>query len=43
MSLTRLWLCLAVLLPVLAAIIAPLSTVDLAYQLRAGGMWITNT
>ena len=36
MTLTRLWLCLAVLLPVLAAIIAPLSTVDLAYQLRAG-------
>ena len=36
MSLNRLWLFLAVALPVLAAVIAPLSTVDLAYQLRAG-------
>ena len=36
MSLNRLWLFLAVALPVLAAVIAPLSTVDLTYQLRAG-------
>jgi len=36
-SLNRLWLFLAVALPVLAAVLAPMSTVDLAYQLRAGG------
>lgn len=36
MSLNRLWLFLAVALPVLAAVIAPMSTVDLTYQLRAG-------
>jgi hypothetical protein len=36
MSLARLWLFLGIALPVLAAVIAPLSTVDLAYQLRAG-------
>src|SRR5262245_64299072 len=36
MSLSRLWLFLAVALPVLAAVLAPLSTVDLTYQLRAG-------
>ena len=36
MTLNRLWLFLAVALPVLAAVLAPLSTVDLAYQLRAG-------
>src|SRR6476469_872361 len=36
MSLTRLWLFLAVGLPVLAAVLAQPSTVDLAYQLRAG-------
>jgi hypothetical protein len=35
-SLTRLWLFLAVALPVLASIVASMSTVDLAYQLRAG-------
>jgi hypothetical protein len=34
---TRLWLFLAVGLPVLAAVLAPMSSVDLAYQLRAGG------
>jgi hypothetical protein len=34
---SRLWLFLAVALPVLAAILAPMSSVDLAYQLRAGG------
>ena len=34
---SRLWLFLAVALPVLAAVLAPLSSVDLAYQLRAGG------
>lgn len=36
MSLNRLWLFLAVALPVLAAVIAPMSTVDLTYHLRAG-------
>lgn len=36
MSTDRLWRSLAVLLPTLAAIIAPMSTVDLAYHLRAG-------
>lgn len=37
MSTDRLWRTLAVLLPTLAAILAPMSTVDLAYHLRAGG------
>ena len=37
MSLRALWWFLAIALPVLAALIAKLSTVDLAYQLRAGG------
>ena len=36
MSLNRLWAFLAVALPVLAALIANLSSVDLTYQLRAG-------
>ena len=36
MTLSRLWVVLAVLLPVLASLIARISTVDLAYQLRAG-------
>ena len=36
MSLRALWAFLAVALPVLASLLAPLSTVDLAYQLRAG-------
>ncbi|MGK2849999.1 MAG: hypothetical protein ACSLFN_03705 [Candidatus Limnocylindrales bacterium] len=36
MSTERLWRSLAVLLPALAAILAPMSTVDLAYHLRAG-------
>ena len=36
MTLTRLWVFLAIALPVLAAMLASLSTVDLAYQLRAG-------
>ena len=36
MTLARLWVVLAVLLPVLASLIARISTVDLAYQLRAG-------
>lgn len=36
MSFARLWLALAVLLPVLAVLIAPVSTVDLTYHLRAG-------
>ena len=37
MTLTRLWVFLAIALPVLAAMIASLSSVDLTYQLRAGG------
>ena len=36
MSLPRLWAFLAVALPVLASLLATLSTPDLAYQLRAG-------
>ena len=36
-SLNRLWLFLAVALPVLASLLAPMSTVDLTYHLRAGG------
>lgn len=36
MSLSRFWLFLAVALPVLAALLAPMSTVDLTYGLRAG-------
>ena len=36
MSLAQLWAALAILLPVLAAFIANLSSVDLAYHLRAG-------
>ena len=36
MTFSRLWAFLAVALPTLAALIASLSTVDLAYQLRAG-------
>lgn len=36
MSLRALWSFLAVALPALASLLAPLSTVDLAYQLRAG-------
>lgn len=38
MSLTRLWAFLAIGLPVLAATIASLPTVDLAYHLRAGAL-----
>lgn len=38
MSRDRLWTLLAVLLPVLGATIAPLSTVDLAYQVRLGDL-----
>jgi hypothetical protein len=34
----ELWAALAVLLPVLGSLLAPLSTVDLAYHLRAGGI-----
>ncbi len=37
MSLTRLWTFLAIALPVLAALIANVSAVDLTYHLRAGG------
>jgi len=38
MTRDRLWTLLAVLLPVLGATIAPLSTVDLAYQVRVGDL-----
>jgi hypothetical protein len=37
MSFARLWAVLAILLPALAALVANLSSVDLAYHLRAGG------
>jgi len=40
MTLARLWAFLAVGLPVLAALIANLSAVDLAYHLRAGSMFL---
>ena len=36
MTLSRLWAILAILLPVVAALAATLSAVDLAYHLRAG-------
>src|SRR5450756_2775779 len=38
MTRDRLWTLLAVLLPVLGATIAPISTVDLAYQVRVGDL-----
>lgn len=37
MSFERFWMVLAVALPTIAALIAPLPTVDLTYHLRAGG------
>jgi hypothetical protein len=40
MTLARLWAFLAVGLPVLATLIANLSAVDLAYHLRAGGIFL---
>jgi hypothetical protein len=40
MTRDRLWLTLAVLLPALAATIAPMSTVDLAYQVRSGELML---
>jgi hypothetical protein len=40
MTRDRLWLALAILLPALAATIAPMSTVDLAYQVRAGELML---
>jgi hypothetical protein len=36
LTLPQLWVCLAVLLPVLGSLLATLSTVDLAYHVRAG-------
>ncbi|MGH2511175.1 MAG: hypothetical protein ACRDGQ_00665, partial [Candidatus Limnocylindrales bacterium] len=36
----RLWVALAILLPVLAALLASLSTVDLAYNVRAGQLMV---
>jgi hypothetical protein len=38
LSLPELWACLAVILPVLGALLASISTVDLAYNVRAGGI-----
>ena len=40
MTRDRLWLALGILLPALAATIAPMSTVDLAYQVRAGDLML---
>jgi hypothetical protein len=40
MTFRRLWTFLAIALPVLAALVATLSSVDLAYHLRAGAMTI---
>jgi hypothetical protein len=40
-SLSRLWLFIAVALPVLAAVLAQMSSVDLTYQLRAGSEIVT--
>ncbi len=40
MSRDRLWLAIAILLPAFAATIAPMSTVDLAYQVRAGELML---
>ena len=40
MTRERLWLSLAILLPALAATIAPMSTIDLAYQVRAGELML---
>jgi hypothetical protein len=42
MSRERLWLALAILLPAFAATIAPMSTVDLAYQVRAGELMLSS-
>ncbi len=42
MTRDRLWLALAILLPAFAATIASLSTVDLAYQLRAGELTLAS-
>ena len=42
MSLRRLWTFLAIALPVLAALLASLSSVDLAYHLRAGSEILAN-
>jgi hypothetical protein len=40
-SLRALWISLAIALPVLASVLAPMSTVDLTYHLRAGGEILT--
>ncbi len=40
LTLPELWAFLAVALPVVAALLAPLSTVDLAYQVRAGQLMV---
>src|SRR5664279_2350712 len=38
LTFAQLWVALAILLPVLAALLATMSSVDLAYNLRAGGL-----
>ena len=38
LSMPELWACLAVLLPILGSLLATISTVDLAYHLRAGAI-----
>jgi hypothetical protein len=42
MTRDRLWLALAILLPALAATLAPLSSVELAYQVRAGDLMLAS-
>lgn len=42
LTFAELWAALAVLLPVLGAVIAPLSTVDLAYNVRAGDLMLAS-
>jgi hypothetical protein len=42
MTRTGLWLSLAVLLPAVASLLAPMSTVDLTYQLRAGDLMLAS-
>ncbi len=40
LSFPRLWLALAILLPILAGLLATMSTVDLAYNIRAGELML---
>src|SRR5438552_3196811 len=39
-DLSRLWFVVAISLPVIAALALPLSTIDLAYHVRAGGLML---